>query len=84
MGRPRATSSNREFAVAFVNSVTVFSARQFDWVARKGRHGLFELMLLLASKVTAAQLGPFLRVQRGVKCRTNAQMIDMLQFDTVF
>jgi hypothetical protein len=58
MGRPRATSSNREFAVAFVNSVTVFSARQFDWVARKGRHGLFELMLLLAPKVTTAQLGP--------------------------
>jgi hypothetical protein len=52
MGRPRASSSNRDFAASFANCVTVFSVQEFDWVARRGRYGIFELMRLLAPKVT--------------------------------
>jgi hypothetical protein len=51
MGRPRASSSNRDFAVsfAFANCVTVFSVQEFDClVARSGRYGIFELMYFLA------------------------------------
>jgi hypothetical protein len=55
MGRPRATSSNREFALAFANYVTAFSDNQFDWVARKGRQSIFELLKNLAPKVHSCE-----------------------------
>ncbi len=51
MGRPRATTSNRDFAVLFANCVTACSEHQFDWVARKGRFGIFEILQTLAPKV---------------------------------
>ena len=51
MGRPRATSSNRDFALTFSNCVTAASTSPFDWVARKGQHSIFEVLRNLAPKV---------------------------------
>ncbi len=51
MGRPRATMANRALAAHFANCVTISSDGQFAWVARKGQHGLYNLLLLLAPKV---------------------------------
>ncbi len=42
---------NRDFVVLFGETVTASSSNPYDWIARKGDHCLFELMLLLAPKV---------------------------------
>ncbi len=49
-------TANRDFAVSFANCVTVFSVQEFNWVARRGRYGIFELMHLLAPKVTKKKM----------------------------
>ena len=51
MGHPKATRSTCDFVVLLANLVTAFSEYTFDWVARKGRYGIFELLQNLAPKV---------------------------------
>ena len=51
MGRPRATRTNCEFAVSLANCVTTVSDYKFEWIARRGQHGIFELLHHLAPKV---------------------------------
>ena len=55
MGRPRANVTNREFAAAFANSVTVRSTYRYDWVARIGEHSVYALLSQLAPKVYAGR-----------------------------
>ena len=51
MGRPRATRGNQALVTLFVNSVTISSDGPVAWVARKGQHGVYSLLQLLAPKV---------------------------------
>ncbi len=70
MGRPQASSSNREFAISFATAVTAFSSRQYDWVARRGNHSIFDLLQLLAPRVCLV----FLRFPR----------LDVLRWDLMY
>jgi hypothetical protein len=56
MGRPRATRGNRDFATSFATFVTAFAESRFEWIARKGRHGIFELLKNLAPKARAIEI----------------------------
>lgn len=53
MGRPRPTRTNIDFVVMFADIVTAKSSQPIDWIARNGEHCLFELLLLLAPKVSS-------------------------------
>ncbi len=59
MGRPKATPEHRDLALFFANCVTASSDYPFDWVARKGRHGIFELLQNLAPNVSTFFLSYF-------------------------
>jgi hypothetical protein len=52
MGWPQPLSIVRDFIFLFSDIVTAVSSNPCDWIARKGEHSIFELVLLLAPKVT--------------------------------
>ena len=41
-----------EFAAAFANAVTVKSSHKYDWVARRGKHSIYDILKELVPEVS--------------------------------
>ena len=89
MGRPRAAHSTCDFVVSLADWVTVFSDHPYDWVARKGRYAIFELLRNLAPMVQkllfycvlSFRLNSRVYIEQSTRSRENTKSARLLAED---